>query len=278
MAKIMPGEFDSWANRHATMFGMLKPEERDMIRSWRPIFISCGYTFAELRYATEMIARSPPKFRGQHLEQVHTTIGELRKKSIDEEAGAWSAIDTFEACRSCKGYGWVVVPHPRFVSNGEWTPSPGKSYKLTVNVACSCESGRRIAGAHQRKRPMGLEEYESRNPEWRTQVAEYEAGIAAARKARDTTAAVDRSLGSLVAGIAADLDARPHTKRTGADRRPASKRGIESHTEPEQDMVMEEFETAARRSRQRPSKSQLRLFDQDTGTGTDEQITEGLKS
>ena len=268
MAKITPGEFDGWSGRHATIFGMLKPEERQMLNLWRPIFAGCGYTLAELRYATEMIARDPPKYRGEHLSRIHSVIGELRRKSVDEEMSALAAIGEFEACKNCQSLGWVFVPHPRFIVNWEWITCPGTAYKPLAAVTCSCDLGVRIASTHQKRRPMGLEQYEQRNPDWKLQTIEQEAAAAALRKIVQYTIAVDRQLGKLVGSIAAHMDAKQQTRPLSAG---------EQH-QLAGDGDVKELEEAARRSRETKPKSQLILFGENAiGTGKDDRVTDGLK-
>lgn len=262
MAKITPGEFDTWAGRHATIFGMLKPEERQMINFWRPIFAGCGYTLAELRYATEMIARGPPKYRGEHLDRIHVVIGGLRKKSADEEMSALSAIEEFEACKNCRSAGWVFVPHPNFIVSGEWSTYLGTAYKPVAVVTCSCDRGVRISSTHQHKRPLGLEQYEQRNPDWKQQLVEQEAASAAIRKVVRHTIALDNQFGKLVGNIASHMDAKPQACAISPAELARLKRleagEVEPGRPPEE---IEEFEIAARRSRQM-SPHQLRLFEE----------------
>ena len=270
MEKATFGEYEAWASRHAGIFGLLKAEERQMLQLWRPIFLSCGYTAAELRYATEMIARDPPKYRGEHLDRIHSVIGQLRKKSTDDEAESLAAIEEFEKCKNCGDLGWVFVPNPKYLSSGEWTPYPGTSHKPTAVVTCSCNIGQRVSSTHQKKQPMGLEKYEERNPDWRQQVAEEYAAGEARRKAVSHTAAMDQKLGSLVEGIAKNMDAKPQIYPLG----PGERKSLGEAAE-----AAKELEGDARRSRQRPARNQLRLFDEPAeGSGNDDRVTEGLKS
>lgn len=258
MNKLMPGELSQWANNHASVFGMLKSEEKQMIKLWQPIFVSMGYTLEELRYATQELARNPPVYRNEHLKSIHNIIGRLRKQADDEDRTAWDAIDSFEACKHCGNCGWVSVPNLRYVINGGWRIYPGTVYKPTFVVTCSCNAGKRIANTHTgKKQSMALEQYDERNPNWRQQLLDYHDALQATRKVERQTAELDRSFGKLVGGVAEKLSA-----------------GL-----PEQP-TFAEAEAAARRSwvaRELPQ--QLRLYDDDTeGAGRDDRVTEGLKS
>jgi len=234
-----------------------------MINLWLPIFASRGYTLAELRYATGAIAGNPPKYRSEHLDQIHVTIGALRKKSMDEESSAFDEIDGFEACKDCRGVGWVSVPHQRFVVNEEWVTFPGTAYKPLVNVTCSCNVGTRVSSAHTRHRPMGLEQYEQRNPDWRRQMAESEIARKAQKHVAQYAAEIDQRLGQLVASIAANMDAKSQTCPDSSER-----------SQSEQD----DLAAAAKQSQQRSANQQLRLFDEDPApSGRDDRVTEGLK-
>lgn len=252
MTKATPGEFDDWAGKHAIIFGMLKPEERQMINLWRPIFASCGYTLAELQYATDVIARDPPKYRGEHLERIHTVIGAFRKRKADDEASAMAAIDEYEVCKNCRSTGWVFVPHPRYIVNWEWVMYPGTASKPVAAVTCSCDLGVRISTTHQRKRSIGLEQYEERNPDWKKQMVEQAAAATALCEVVQHTAAVDRQLGKLVGGVASHMDAKQQT-------RPLS---TAQHLRPARDEAVEELEGAARRSRESRPTHQMSLFEE----------------
>lgn len=239
MPRATHHEFLTWAQEHAAMFGMTKPEEKKAVQLWEATLASNGYSLSELRYASKLLSANPPKTRAEHIKHIHQLIGGLRKKAAQEEAATLAAIRDFEACRNCKGYGWVEVPHKDYLRDGDWIVYPGTNWKPTFAVTCSCDAGRRAAAGHSKNpRPTGLEHYEERNPDWRKQVEEYAEAWRSMRQAEAYTAAVDQSLGKLVREI-----------------------GEKLATMPEEQSDLSDAERAARLSNARAPR-QLRLYDE----------------
>ena len=209
MSRITHTEFLTWAQEHAGVFGMTKPEEKQTVLLWEDALVTNCYVLEELRYATRVMAANPPLWRNDHLRIIHETIGKLRKKSAQEESSTWDAIENYESCKNCSGIGWVFVPHYRCVKNDEWVFSPGTRHRPLCTVTCCCDIGRRVYASHTgSKRPMPLDQYEFRNPNWRNQIEEHEAGKNAEREASKYAVAVDRNLGRLVNTLAQSMDAR----------------------------------------------------------------------
>ena len=218
MNRLMPAEFAEWVVQHARTFGMLNPEEKQMVQGWQPSFMSMGYTIAELLYATEEMARKPPKYRADHLKSIHAIIGRLRNAAADQCRSTWDAIDAFETCEHCEGCGWVPVPHLRYVVDGEWIRYQRAGFKPDCVVTCSCGTGQRIASTHSgTKRPMSLGQYEERNLKWAKHMAEHRAAQIAERTSHKHAAALDRDLGKLVGVLAASMDCSTSAEEAAMD-------------------------------------------------------------
>lgn len=255
MASVMPAEFEQWASQHTSLFRFVKQEDRAMVRMWLPIFVSHGYTLAELIYATEVMTRNPPKYPSDHLKCIRGIIGAFRKKLSDEEQSAWDAIDQFETCKDCQNTGWASVPHLRFVSSGSWDCYPGAFYKPTQVVTCSCKMGRRIDATHIGKpRPMALEQYEERNPDWRHQASIYKEAVVAEGNVARLAASRNYSPSQMVEELAAHMAARATESECSNDSMEAAKR---SHQD---------------------RRTQLSLYESHAEpSGRDDRVTEGLR-
>ena len=55
MTKATHVEFLTWAQEHAAVFGMIRPEEKQAISFWEATLVSNGYSLGELRYATQVL-------------------------------------------------------------------------------------------------------------------------------------------------------------------------------------------------------------------------------
>ena len=200
MPRIMKHEFTAWAERHLKTFGLTpSAKDRETIDLWYPIFTASGYTAAELDYATQTMARNPPKYRSEHLPGIHAAIGGLRKEAAQDDRRDRDTIEAYEVCKDCGDSGWAWVPHPRFVVDGEWVPFQGRTYKPEAALPCMCPRGRRILGSWTgKKRTLSLEQYDSWNPEWRQQIRERDAAQKAEREALASAHASDQTDGPLV--------------------------------------------------------------------------------
>jgi hypothetical protein len=160
-----------------------------MLEAYFDVFQHAGYTVAELREATTYLAQgNAPKFRTGHLPALQARLRSERLKRHHAENAALDQAGF--TCSDCGGSGWVVVPHLRFILDGEWIDSS------TMAVTCRCARGERIAGTYRmplteksadnRHRPvaMRLVDYELRNPNWFQQQRSHEQQLAAASMAQ----------------------------------------------------------------------------------------------
>lgn len=166
-----------WVLNHAAVFGMQSQHEFATLDSWRPVFESLGYDPLELEDATDWIAKHPEVLSRafdnrnrseKHLAAIKFRVGELR--AIEYRRAESPRVD-MGTCVQCGGTGWVSVPHPQGVISETWMPSRVGGLRgmyHTACVTCGCYVGRKLTGGTEP--PMSLEEYERKNPRWRTQL------------------------------------------------------------------------------------------------------------
>jgi hypothetical protein len=167
--------YEQWASHHAAIFNLNIDTDDNMLAAWIKVFQSCGYSVEELFDATDQIAASTevPETRLQQLGALHATIrsGRLARQSRFQGPYTVHHVCTFNLC---DGVGWLTVPHPKSLENGQWI-FPW----YTCAVLCSCDQGKRVrqtfgAETTARKKiipaPLSLEAYQRQNPFWRDQL------------------------------------------------------------------------------------------------------------
>src|ERR1043166_8865921 len=214
---IYPKEYRDWAAKYCAAFGLDRDSDKAMVQTWQKIFEDLGYSVPELEKALTAIARNPPKFRSEHLSAINQAINCERQRLVYESMEVEAAIDEFEQCKQCSSAGWVFVPHPRFLKDGEWIYGPGGRSKPLCTVTCGCQVGQRLAGIPRTKKAMSLESYEELNPEWREQIEIHEAGKKALREAQAAANAGDKSLGELISEIGKEPSVEDRIKQDRRD-------------------------------------------------------------
>lgn len=161
--------FTDWAVHHAIAFSMHAGQHAETIASWRDGFLAGGYTPEELYAATtHMIAYRCPAKPWDHLQEIQAFVQARRAQARRAQSNTPSNGKDRGRCEKCCDSGWVIVPHPAFVRNGEWTPHSNGF--PTAAVTCSCHAGvrTRTPGADNSKAlPMSLAEFEQICPSWR---------------------------------------------------------------------------------------------------------------
>ncbi len=188
MSEVELTWFEAWAVHHGTVFGLSESETPTLL-SWEG---ALGATAEELYSATAALATNPrqfgeseARFAGKltlHLTLLVSQIREQRSAAVSQQA---DPRDTLGTCTLCSSSGWVIVPHPNGLADGEWVPQRkargGASY-YTVAVLCSCALGRWM-GQHRKSAGLTLQQYDRLNPRWPIQVARREREEAAYREA-----------------------------------------------------------------------------------------------
>lgn len=200
--------FTEWVKAYAVRFGMDSEPEVKTLLSWRELFVvQLGYSRDEMFLASDAVATSlpVPRFRNEHLDRLQSAVQKARRETLvaRRETEAAFAVEQSE-CRLCLGCGWVSVPHPRDVVDGEWLG------KHTLGVTCHCALGRLEQQRHDeftskprpgehrvRAKAITLEEYEGHCPQWQLQVKRKEAAERAVRKAKAVAEDTDRARGRL---------------------------------------------------------------------------------
>jgi hypothetical protein len=178
----MPKTLEEWGEYHATLFGF-QPSAAPMVRAWLDEFAASGYRPDELTAATKAIGllESPPRYPGDHYAVLHRQVQAERARQREEfasrETRRVASGDDRGACEICGNAKWVIVPHTSHLA--EWVDA---ARFVTFGVVCRCFLGRAMAANWdaKRPRPLTLEEYERKVPNWR-ELLESERQIRASR-------------------------------------------------------------------------------------------------
>ncbi len=207
--------YTDWANRHCSIFGLLKNEELMMVLSWEDVFAVLLITPTELTDATNFMATNPPKYRTEHLTLIQERIisERERKRGIEERKRLDDLAKEHDngECVLCFNSGFVSVPHVNSVKDFEWV------YPFySCVVACSCWKGRDV---HQRSefhaneynakntsKPhipkrnamMTISQYEQLNGDWKLQLAHWKKSREVNRVAADRAGTLDKQLGEII--------------------------------------------------------------------------------
>lgn len=194
--------YESWVLDHCRTFAITLPEWTAAFLSWRSALVGLGATEVELREATRRcLGDSPkPQFPADHLDAVQRHVG-AQKSATRRRAAERQLDDGPGVCSYCGSTGWLAVPHPRFVIDGEWKPAryheaTGLPIHVTSAVTCTCPRGRQVHEAtvtaqtdRGRAMPVSLEAYAADvNPAWREHLKEAEDAKAAMAKAQAAAA------------------------------------------------------------------------------------------
>jgi hypothetical protein len=164
-------EWAAWVDQHVTMFGMNK-EDIAMVASWRSALDA--YSPAELKAASIELLKLAPTFRNEHVSGLFRILGLKRAQQTKAFAAQRDDEYTGMRCSLCQQTGFVLVPHPQCVKDGEFIQGPG-GYKATAAVTCSCHVGARKQQSYDESkyRPMSLHAYEtSITMGWREMIEE----------------------------------------------------------------------------------------------------------
>lgn len=152
-----------WSDSHRERFALRTPADIAMVSHWYEHL--CQFSFAELDMASRELLKDPPGYRDAHV------AGLLRilagKRAAMSRTYASQQDDLFEPtrCGACGSTGWVIVPHPASIVQGEIIAGPS-GYIATFAVSCSCARGAAKARTYDAqpsdKRPLTLAIYEAK--------------------------------------------------------------------------------------------------------------------
>lgn len=167
--------FVTWAEKHALTFAMNDDAFLQTLLSWEDLFAAAGYSREDLASATTALATSGVQLqRWDHLAAITKHVRE--RKAVERRDAP--PDDPRGKCATCEGTGFVVVPHPEGVVEGEWVPQKvarGGATYYTVAVHCHCPlgrwfHGRRTGAGSKYQGTWTLAAYEEKNPRWRVQI------------------------------------------------------------------------------------------------------------
>lgn len=187
-------EYFDWSGRYCAMFRADPERAAPMLHEWRGVFVTGGYSAAELHTALNAMAAAPPETDWQHLRAITSHLRQAR--TIQRKAqisDAQRRAESMGDCMLCGSSGYVVVPHPVCVTNdGRYEayrsgPSRGVLYELAVY--CRCALGEWLEGKHadywirkrkergeeleeDRRAAWNIDRYERFNPDWKLQLAQ----------------------------------------------------------------------------------------------------------
>lgn len=199
-------EFDTWAAKHAAVFGLQTDADVAMLGSWFELMAGQEFAADELHEATVWLAtrpEGPPRYRNQHLEALQARVRDRRRLAEPRRRPAGQPAN----CALCGGDGLVTVPHPAHVRDGQWVPSGSAWY--TVAVSCRCEAGSLVRKRSLRlyedgKVPavaLSLERYEQTNPDWGWMLQGRDQVLAEASRRSEEARKIDSTLGPLAAPV-----------------------------------------------------------------------------
>ncbi|VTR92793.1 unnamed protein product [Gemmata massiliana] len=194
-----PDWFAQWVVSYGRAFGISAELTDTMLRIWWPAFHMARFVEADFTRALPALvgAENPPNWPREHLGAVNRALRaakDQRTRRAPEPSGSGRP----EArCAWCGGDGWVSVPHPKYLANGEWVaPHP------TVTPACTrCDRGERsyqahceTAAAERRPGPMTIDQYEKLvGTAWAEIVARHEQAQRLMARAVSATDGIDRT-------------------------------------------------------------------------------------
>ena len=196
--------YREWALHHATMFALNGEHDKAMLISWEEIFEAQRFHVTELRAASHAMAKSPPRWRADHLTGIQEHVRAIRFEMVRAKQKEADAEEDKFRCPLCRGAGWAIVPHLKCVVDGEWINS------YTSAVVCSCQRGSavqtRIDQAalewDQKKKPpakpMKLLDYEMCMPNWQHLMIRRESQRQRERIALDRARGADKTFGEAV--------------------------------------------------------------------------------
>jgi hypothetical protein len=182
--------YEAWGESYSGIFGLTNPGDLLMVAAWEDVFDYAGYTLSELEAAKKSLATHGGVIkREEHLDAIQRWIREQRQEALAREQKAEERYDR-GTCIHCGNTGWVIVPHPKQIRDGQWLGT------ATATVTCSCWMGQRIDKTYRGPReekpkdmrdlplPMTLAFYQEHNPGWFQQMQAHEQELTARAHAR----------------------------------------------------------------------------------------------
>ncbi len=194
-------DWGDWAARHASLFSMLREEDREMFRQWRVEFEAMEFTAPELHVATDFISREAVGLtRWDHLQAIRDNI--RRHRSDEQEKlrrEMESRADVMGTCDLCGDTGVVCgLPHLKQITVEGWAPLVTGVPPYTCGAICTCIRGKWQLDAwdkrsaeykEKHKRSITLAEYTRVNSQWKAQLREF---AELRKKQRENDAAADK--------------------------------------------------------------------------------------
>lgn len=187
-------EFKTWIAHHAALFWMNSPNDLALFVAWKPLVLP--YEFVDFIDGSNYISREKAGcFRTDHLAVICNRIEVKRLAKYQAECRD-SKSDERGVCDACRGSGSLVVPHEKYVQNGQWIPP-----FPTFAVFCFCRLGQlkfdtvyrdQERQKNGQKQPLAWQKYEQMVPEWRGLLKERETQKDAEFKARELAESIDR--------------------------------------------------------------------------------------
>jgi len=187
-----------------------------MLTHWWRAFAAAGFVQSDFAGAIQRIIAAPetPRWPNEHLAAIKRELFAARDQRAKAALARTPNGPDVLRCPLCQWTGWVLVPHPSCVANGQWLP-PFR----TCAVACTkCGPGQRAFDAlgvgKEPRRPLTLESYEWRvNPAWREQLAAREEAQRLMARAEDEAAAFSPRFARLAQAMASGTYKPPAPRR-----------------------------------------------------------------
>jgi hypothetical protein len=171
---LTPEKYSEWAKFHADLFNLRDPADARLFSIWAPMLMP--FEFKELRDASYVVATDPSdkrRFRENHLAMLREAMLAKRAEASARERDRLDRLYASADCKDCFGVGFVRVPHPDWIVDGELE----RPFHLVV--ACPCPAGTsrfnainaRLFASEAKIQIKDLAQYETLVPDWRNILA-----------------------------------------------------------------------------------------------------------
>jgi hypothetical protein len=173
-------EWDKWVAHHGDLFSMHSTADAKLFKAWRPLLVN--RSLVELKAASAAMAEDPEKAKSNRASHYGYIRAFLTSYSSARHKAEVESRD-YGVCVNCIGSGYISVPHPKLIKNGEW-----EHPWYTFAVFCRCSRGAMkfnalSGGLYEKKqqmggpelRPIGMDEYHQQFPNWQEMLAHREA-------------------------------------------------------------------------------------------------------
>lgn len=160
-------EWTEWTKHHKSLFALRSDDDAEMVARWHPMLVD--FSLLELREASNELVSVGATYRDQHVSGLLRILATRRSRRIAAFAAEQHNGEQKVFCGVCNDRGFVDVPHPACILDGEIVEGVFGCFArfATVIVFCKCARGANKlhdqadkASKHHLPIPMTLIQYE----------------------------------------------------------------------------------------------------------------------